>query len=216
MIIILLLGISTLFVLPVINNKLLITGDDIQYHLYRIGELVNNFKHGNLYPYLYSYSFNKIGSAIGIFYPQVTLIPIAFFVLITGKFSTGIYLGVFFYTFLTVSFTYIVARKFKYNKIQSIFASIIYCFCTYRTIDIYTRFALGEFLAMTFLPLIVYGLYAVMYGNQKDWPFLALGFAGILFSHYLSTIICFLIAGILFILGFYWIKDKKKESKYGL
>lgn len=209
----LLLGISIFFIIPCVRTHSIVGADDLPYHIYRIEELVNNIKHGNIYPYFYTYKFSKIGFPLGIFYPQITLIPIAFLVIMTGNYLIGIYLGIFFYTFLAVLFTYIVARKFKYTRIQSIFSAILYCFCTYRTIDAFTRFAFGEFVAMTFLPLVVYGLYAIMYGNYKDWPFLTLGFSGILFSHYLSTVICGLIVGLLFVLGFYWIKNKKERIK---
>ena len=212
-ILILLLLISWIFILPFYHTNSLIGSDDMAYHVSRIYDLVNNIKHGCIYPYLYTYSFDKIGFPLGIFYPQITLIPIALLVILTGSYIKGIYAGIFLYTFLTVSFTYITARKFKYNKIQAVFAAIIYCFCSYRTADAFARFALGEFLGMVFLPLIVYGLYAVMYGDSRDWPYLVIGMGGVIFSHYLSTAIDFLIIFILFGLGFYWITNKKKRLK---
>ena len=46
---------------------------------------------------------------------------------------------------------------------------------------------MGEFTALTFLPLLVYGLYAVLVGNQKDWPCLVAGATGLLQSHILTT-----------------------------
>ena len=76
-------------------------------------------------------------------------------------------------------------------------------FIAYRTADAFARFALGEFLGMVFLPLIIYGLYAVMYGKEKDWPYLALGLGKVIFSHNLSTAMDLLVVIILFGLVFY-------------
>ena len=76
-------------------------------------------------------------------------------------------------------------------------------------IDIFARFALGEFIALTFIPLCFYGLYAIIIGNEKDWTFLAAGVSLILLTHILSTIIVFvfLIAFLLIFLLFWKIED---------
>ncbi|ROV60289.1 hypothetical protein EGO58_10850 [Limosilactobacillus reuteri] len=69
--------------------------------------------------------------------------------------------------------THWVTYKLTYNNYQAIITAILYTFGTYRIIDIWTRFALGEFIALSFLPLVIYGIYSITFGNYKDWPFLS-------------------------------------------
>lgn len=57
----------------------------------------------------------------------------------------------------------------------------------YRFTNIYARGALGETLALTFLPLIIAGFYHVLLGDKKKWPWLVIGFTGVIESHVLST-----------------------------
>ena len=46
---------------------------------------------GNWYPYFYSHNFDKVNFPLGIFYPQITLIPFAVLVIVTGSYVKGIY-----------------------------------------------------------------------------------------------------------------------------
>lgn len=201
------ISLSILFVVPLQKNGVIYFGDDMNYHVNRIIELIKNFKHGNLIPYIYTYTFDKVGYPLGIFYPWITITPFAFFSILLGNVN-GIYAGFVFYTFLTLVFTYICVRKMNKSSFQANVVSIMYTFCTYRTIDAFSRFALGEFLGMVFFPLCLYGIYAVMFGNKKDWPFLAFGVSFTLLSHVLSTFIVVLTLFIIFILCIWFVKDK--------
>jgi hypothetical protein len=55
---------------------------------------------------------------------------------------------------------------------------------------VYFRAALGEALAMVFLPLILWGAYEVFWGDRKKWYILMLGMTGVVQSHVLSVEIC--------------------------
>ena len=206
--ILLFIVLSFLFVLPLQKNGVIYFGDDMNYHVNRIIELIKNFKHGNLFPYIYTYTFDKVGYPLGIFYPWITLTPFAFFSILLNNTVHGIYLGFVFYTFLTLIFTYVCVRRMKKSSFQANVVSIIYTFCAYRTIDAFSRFAIGEFLGMVFLPLCLYGIYAVMFGNRKDWPFLAFGVSFTLLSHVLSAFIIVLALSIIFVLFIWFVKDK--------
>lgn len=180
---------SLVFCLFFMKTKTIYYGDDMYYHLQRINELIKNAKDGNIFVGIYTHTFDKVGYPLNLFYPWITLLP---FVLIYGavkNLTVAVYLGISFYTFLTLVFTHWVTFKYCHSKFQSFITACIYAFCSYRVIDIFARFALGEFLAMTFLPLVVYGAYAIIKGNYKDWPFLAFGISFVLLSHLLSTLI---------------------------
>lgn len=199
---------SIWFVYPLQKNGIIYFGDDMKYHVNRILELINNLRNGNVYPYIYTYTFNKIGYPLGIFYPWVTLLPFAVFSIILKNTVNGIYAGFAFYTFLTLIFMYICVKKMNKSKFQANIAAIMYAFCAYRTIDAFSRFALGEFLGMVFLPLCLYGMYAILFGNKKDWPFLAFGMSFTLLSHVLSTFIFTLALLTIFLIFIWFVEDK--------
>lgn len=200
---------SLLFVFPFAKTGTVFFGDDMYYHLQRINELAMNIKQGNWFIGIYTYSFGKIGYPLNMFYPWITLLPFALIKVITNSTFYAAYLGISFYTFLNLTFVYWTTLKLTNQKIQSLITAIIYSFCSYRVIDIFARFALGEFIALTFIPLCFYGLYAIIIGNEKDWTFLAAGVSLILLTHILSTIIVFvfLIAFLLIFLLFWKIED---------
>ena len=211
---ILFIFLSVLFIYPLQKQGMIYRSDDLAYHINRITELVANFRKGNFHPYIYTFSFNKVCFPLGIFYPWLTLVPFALFSILLGSNILGIYAGFAFYTFLTLLFVYICVRRLDKNRLQAVITSVIYAFCTYRTIDAFTRFDLGEFLGMVFLPLCLYGFYAVMFGNKKDWPFLAFGMSFIILSHILSTFITTVFLAILFLIFIWKVSNKLETFKY--
>lgn len=211
---ILFIFLSVLFIYPLQKQGMIYRSDDLAYHINRITELVANFRKGNFHPYIYTFSFNKVCFPLGIFYPWLTLVPFALFSILLGSNILGIYAGFAFYTFLTLLFVYICVRRLDKNRLQAVLTSVIYAFCTYRTIDAFTRFDLGEFLGMVFLPLCLYGFYAVMFGNKKDWPFLAFGMSFIILSHILSTFITTVFLAILFLIFIWRVSNKLETFKY--
>lgn len=205
---------SILYVYPLQKQGIIYRSDDLAFHINRITELIYDFKNGSFLPYIYTHSFNKVCFPLGIFYPWLTLIPFVLFSILLGNNILGIYAGFAFYTFLTLLFTYVCTRRLEKSKSQAILTSVIYAFCTYRTINAFTRFALGEFLGMVFLPLCLYGFYAVMFGNKRDWPFLAFGMSFIILSHVLSTFITIIFLIVLFLIFIWYVLDKISTFKY--
>lgn len=205
---------SVIYVYPLQKQGIIYRSDDLAFHINRIAELVFDFKNGNFNPYIYTATFNKVCFPLGVFYPWLTLIPFIVFSILLGNNILGIYVGFVFYTFLTLIFTYLCIRKLNKGRQQAVLTSVIYAFCTYRTINAFTRFALGEFLGMVFLPLCLYGFYAIMFGNKRDWPFLAFGMSFVILSHILSTFIIIICLSILFLIFIWNVSDKAKTIKY--
>lgn len=79
------------------------------------------------------------------------------------------------------------------SKEKGLLAAFLYTLSIYRLIDLYTRAALGEGMAMIFLPLVMWGMYELFLGNEKKWYLAALGFTGVMQCHILSTelAVCF-------------------------
>lgn len=180
---------SLIFIYPLAKTNAVYFSDDMFFHLQRIKEIAENAKSGNYFVGIYTHTFGKIGYPLNLFYPWVTILPFSLFSLLCSNQALAVYLGVAFYTFLTLNFTYLTVKKYSQNGVQAYITACLYAFSSYRVIDAFTRFALGEYIALTFLPLCMYGLYAIVKGNYRDWPYLAFGFSFVLLSHLLSVIL---------------------------
>lgn len=184
---------SLFFVAPLMHTHVIFASDDLIYHINRIQELTINLKKGNWYPFLYSYRFHDVPFLLGSFYPQLTLLPFAVFSLITKNYVVGIYLGISLYTFITMLVMYYIGVQLKRSSAEALILALVYSFSACRTYNIFSRFALGEYLGMTFTPLALYGLYAIVKGNKSGWKCLGLGLSFVLLSHVLSTFLCVMV-----------------------
>ena len=204
---------AILFVLPFVSHGFIPAGDDLGYHFDRVIEIADNFKHGNFFPQMYTYTFYRFGYLLNSFYPWLTIVPFAIFKNIFSNQVIAFAWGFGLYIFIGLNITYHVSNKLFKNKVQSFFTALIYIFSGYLLTDGYSRFAFGEFIAMIFIPACFYGFYAVLFGNKKDWPYLAFGMSAIMLSHVLSTFIVIMTFTILFVVLFHWINDRKERIK---
>ena len=204
---------AILFVLPFVSHGFIPAGDDLGYHFDRVIEIADNFKHGNFFPQMYTYTFYRFGYLLNSFYPWLTIVPFAIFKNIFSNQVIAFAWGFGLYIFAGLNITYHVSNKLFKNKVQSFFTALIYIFSGYLLTDGYSRFAFGEFIAMIFIPACFYGFYAVLFGDKKDWPYLAFGMSAIMLSHVLSTFIVTMTFTILFVVLFHWINDRKERIK---
>ncbi len=82
---------------------------------------------------------------------------------------------------------YFSAGRLFGSRITGCLCSILYTLGIYRLGNCYTRSAYGEFLAMMFLPLVIYGFYEVFFGDGQKWAFLTIGLTGVLQSHIITA-----------------------------
>jgi hypothetical protein len=93
---------------------------------------------------------------------------------------------------VTVWTSWFCFREVFQSKKLGLLGCGLYTLSIYRLIDCYTRAAVGEVLAMMFLPLVFYGLYSIFTNSsQKTWKkhvfYTAIGLAGIVTSHVISA-----------------------------
>ena len=196
--------------LPFLNGGL-IRGHDTMFHLNRIEGIARGLKSGQFPVRIHGGTLNDYGYPNSIFYPELLLYVPAVLNLFGVSVYTAYKVYVIMINFLTVIFSYIAFKKFTDSRQIGLTLAVVYLLSPYRIICAYYRQAIGEFTAITFLPLVVYGLYAVTYGKKEDWLCLAVGATGVLQSHILSTEItaCFAFIFILFGIKNY-IKDTKR------
>lgn len=205
---ILIIIVSLLISIPFLKISLLGTGDTTL-HLLRIIGLKNSIE-TSTFPYIISPFFcNNFGYATNLFYPQlVTYLPYILKIF-TSSYETAMEL----FAFLTISlsgiFMYNFTNQVSKNKWVSLISSIIYLVFPYRFECIYERFAIGEFTALIFIPILFQGLYNLIKQDKTKNYLISIGAIGLILSHTLTAIYA-VIFSIIFIL--FNIKDFLKKD----
>lgn len=186
---------------------------DGRFHLSRIEELYKQLKDGPLLTYISLHSFSEIGYGLNFFYPFITLLPAALFRLIFENPFYSHYMFIFFYTFITFCLSYFCMRDFSNSNRQSIIFAIMYGFSGFRAIDWFSRSAIGEAIAITFLPLVFLGFYHVVAGNYSKWYLLSIGMTLLVYTHVLSVLMTVLIMLALFLVFYPFSNEKWTRLK---
>ena len=168
-------------------------GTDLMFHANRFYALCQAIDFGTFPFYINTHTLNEYGYAANLFYPDFMLIPFAFFIPFIGL-ALSYKLIIFTHTILCGILSYWCIRKVTKDNIIAFLFSLLYTFALYRIIDFSYRGALGEYISFTFLPIIFWGLYEIIYGNYKQrWYIITIGFTCLIYTHLLSAFLIFLI-----------------------
>lgn len=167
---------------PVMKTSL--QGLDAAFHFSRITSLSDIWTS----PVNFDY-FNHVGSMVNLFYPWLFVYPMYFIYLVMQNLVLSFYLYFMLMTFVTLEITYFCAKRMNITGKYALLAAILYAFSLCRISNIYFRVAIGEAVAMTFLPLVVYGCYELFFNNANRWGYLTAGMVCIIYSHVISTLL---------------------------
>lgn len=177
--------------IPLMVNYLL-AGDDLPFHLTRIEGLKAGLESGMFPVRIQPNWLGGHGYAVSVFYCDLFLYPSA----ILRMFGVSLQAAYQFYILLTNTATVFIAyycfTRMSSKKIGLI-CTAVYSLNIYRLVCIYNRSAVGEYTAMIFLPLVIYGMWKIYtlpedsQEHAKSWPALALGCSGIFLSHMITT-----------------------------
>lgn len=188
-----LIGVMILSVLPELANYFL-GDDDLFFHLLRIESLKETLQNGGSLPVrIQDYWLYGHGYAVSFSYGDL-------FILLPALLRLLGFPMLFAYHFLVLVFaaaTYLIfygsAVQCVKDRKAAVFGAVLYSLAPYRLMDLFTRAALGEYLAMTFLPLTVAGIYLLLTGDPGEggykkykWYLIA-GISSVLYCHILST-----------------------------
>lgn len=180
------LAANVCFIIFLLPSNSPIGGHDSSYHYLRVEALKHNIETHDLFSGV-DYLYFGGGGYASFAYPDIFLyIPALLRVL-------GMGVGDSMTVFLTLCnalaycFMFIFLRDISGSRVCGTIGAVMYLLSTYRIDNIIERFALGEFLAYVFWPLILYGLYDFIFGEFKKPYILGIGFAGMLLSHSIST-----------------------------
>lgn len=181
-------------------TQTILYGQDATFHLYRIEGIKDGILAGQFPVRIHPTQNNAYGYAAASAYPELFLYVPAFLRLfgISNVLAYQIFLVMI--NILTVSCMYIAVKGMSESKYAGAMAAIIYTFSTWRVINLYYRAAIGEALALAFFPLLFYGLYCILKGNEKKWWIFTFACTGIFMSHMISTLVAAIVVILLLIL----------------
>ena len=161
-------------------------GHDTAFHLVRILNLADGLKGG--FPVrLGGFSYNGFGAITPVFYPDFFLTLPAGLIALGCSMTFAVNLACVLISALSALAMYRCAGRIFGDEDAALSSAVLYTLSVYRVSDLFTRFAVGEALAMAFLPLFLLGLWEVLLGEKARWPLLGLSAAAICLSHVLST-----------------------------
>lgn len=162
--------------------------DDGKFHLLRLIGLDNAMEYGS-FPFLvFPFFCKNWGYSMMTFYPQlVTYIPYILG-LISGAFTTGLKLFAGLTVIFSGIFMYNLVNEITKKKGIALFSAILYMIFPYRFECLFNRYAIGEFTAFVFIPIVFQGLYNLLKGDKKRHFYIAIGATGLLLTHTISTL----------------------------
>ncbi len=182
-----LLGITLLASYPLFYG-MVGPGHDLNFHLYRIEGIKDGLLSGQFPVRLHPTHNNGYGYISSSVYPELFLYFPAFLRLLGASPVMAYHTFLILINAGTAWIMYVCARGISGSRYAGLLASVLYTLSTWRIINLYHRAAIGEALAMVFFPVLLYGLYLLLAGDERKWWVLALGCSGILQSHVISTV----------------------------
>ncbi|KRL89717.1 hypothetical protein [Limosilactobacillus ingluviei] len=196
--------VSIITLLPLIRSQHLYTGIDMGFHLNRAYDLAQNLKNGNPFPFVTSYAFNHLGTQVNMAYGLLTVYPLAIGLLLFKNPIMGIYFGIILLQFIQSIIVYPLAVKYFRNQSQNtriaLIFTLVYVFSVFNLSLYIGSFSFGEVTASIFLPLVAYGTYSILYG-EDEWWYLSLGMALVLYTHLLSVLTYTVFVAVLIIIA---------------
>ena len=194
--------------------------DDVYFHFTRIEGIVQAWKAGQFPARMHPNWLNGLGYPVSIMYGDVFLWPTALLHLLGFDLMQSYKMGVVLLNFVTVFVCYFCFRNIFRSKEVGLFGTAIYTLSLYRLYNIYMRGAVGEYTAMTFFPVICYGLWQI-FGEDKERAkekknivILVGGYSGLVLSHVLSLEFACLFTAIICIV--LWKRTFRKETFFTL
>ena len=171
-------------------------GHDLYYHLSRLHAMNVNFRLGEFPSMINHEALVGYGYATGLFYPDFFLYPAALLM----KCGLGILAAykclLVLCVFATAFSAYFCARRLSATCFGAFATSLLYTWSSYFATDLFVRSAFGEWSLFVFAPWIILGLYEVVMGDPRRFPFLSFGFAGLVLAHSLSLLMMAVICAV--------------------
>ena len=188
-----LIGITIAFMLPTMGQGIP-SGHDLIYHFSRIVGSFDLLKRGEFPARMLPGFYYNLGYPVGIFYPMGILYLASALMAIGVDFIVSYKVLITSITFLTCISMYFASYGILKHRNAALLSTVILIFSIYRgLVDLYIRAAIGEYIAFIFIPLAFYGIFRILFENDRKGYILAFAMLGLLTSHTLSTLLVVLL-----------------------
>jgi hypothetical protein len=158
--------------------------EDTIFHISRLMGLANVWSS----PVCYN-SFSGTGTYVNLYYPWLTMYPMWLLYRVCSSYTLAYKLYFLFLGIITIFVSYRCMKSMTHDEISAVCFAVLYSFSSYRFANVFRRAAVGESIAMTFLPVVLLGMYNIYFGDEKKWRTLGIGIALIAYSHNLSLLL---------------------------
>ncbi len=195
---ILIAGFLTLLIILLCTPLLfdgVISGDDYHFHLSRIRNIADGLKEGHFPVKIHPSSMNSYGYGNGLFYPNFFLYLPAVLVLLGVELLLSYKIFAVVLTAALTLSTYFSSRYIYKSRYSAVMTTLL--FTTAQTVitNMYYRMAVGETLAMVFIPMVIAGLYNVVHEDFSKPLILICAFLGLVYSHTITLFLSVVVAG---------------------
>ena len=205
-------GITVAACLPLFSNYLYF-GHDIDYHLQRISAMAAELSYGQFPVRMTTDTLNGYGYANSLCYCELFLTLPALLYNAWLPLRTCYHIYIFIVTLATAIIAYYSFGKITASRKLGLLGAALYTLSCYRLVCTYIRASVGEYTAITFLPLALVGLYNI-YTTEKprfaQWAPMAFGMAALVQCHLLS---CELIALLLVVFCLLRLRDTLRPAR---
>jgi len=167
-------------------------GHDLYFHMSRIMSLANGLKEFQIPHRMQFEMLNGYGYANPLFYGEIFLLLPAILYNFYLPVQTCYQIFVISINFVTCVLSYWCFVKISHDYKKGLFGAFVYTLASYRLMDIMVRAAVGEYTALMFFPLLIYGFWSI-YNKKEDEKIslescmpIILAATGIVNSHILS------------------------------
>lgn len=194
-------------------------GHDAEFHLARITSIAKELSYGNIPVRHYSDMLNGYGYSAPAYYGDLFLYLPAILYNLKLPLYTCYNVYIIFINLITTLIAFMCFKGISEDINLGLIGSFLYSFSAYRLCCIYTRFAVGEYTAMMFTPLVLLGMWKIFKQEKTSFAnafILAVGVAGIILSHSLSVEMMLIVLIILCIFNFKMVLCKHRVITLGI
>ena len=167
-------------------------GHDLYFHLLRIEGIIAGIRSGQFPVRLQPNWLEGYGYGVSFFYGDTLL----YFPAVLRMFGMGVQTAykcfILFINILSVGIAYYSFKRISHDEKMGLLGCMLYTTSIYRMSCIYVRAAVGEYCALTFLPLILVAIYEILWQDEREknlqnsWLIGAIGLSGLILTHVLS------------------------------
>ena len=182
--------ITTVIACAPLISKYCLNGHDLEYHLLRIDSLKEGIKAGKPFLKVNMLFFGGAGYASSMFYPDFLLYIPALLRTVGVSINASYHIFVGICIILTYLSAYFCIKSMTHSSFGGMIAAVTLTLCQYHLDDIYVRGAVGEYTAFIFVPVIIYGIFNIIYEEMDKPQLFILGYTGVLLCHTSTFVMC--------------------------